>query len=163
MGKRASRHLAELSAIRIRGRSALTPSSRETGISVTSPVYQPIIPGTYRNRTLRALRFLSSDRTMDSIDLGSKVMEQETDWRYDNAKKHDGAVVSWCLYKSPRADWDHDHCIGCWRKFAEASDPPEILDAGYKTEDDEWVCPECFSDLRDQLHWTVVGDARRSP
>jgi hypothetical protein len=100
---------------------------------------------------------------MDSIDLGSKVMEQETDWRYDNAKKHDGAVVSWCLYKSPRADWDHDHCIGCWRKFAEASDPPEILDAGYKTEDDEWVCPECFSDLRDQLHWTVVGDARRSP
>ena len=76
------------------------------------------------NPTLRALRFLSSIIKNWIDQKGSKVMEQRSDWRYENAKKLDGAVLSWCLYKSPRADWDHDHCEGCWQKFAEVSDPP---------------------------------------
>jgi hypothetical protein len=135
----------------------------QNGIVGNSPVLHPVGWEIAEFATLRAPRLLSID-TKNWIDRkGSKVMEQGPDWRYENAKKFDGAVLSWCLYKSPRVDWDHDHCEGCWQKFAEVSDPPEILNAGYKTDDDNWVCPECFSDLKDQLHWTVVGDVPHSP
>jgi len=89
----------------------------------------------------------------------ANAMVQEADWRYENAKKWDGAKLVWTAYKSPTPEWDHDHCVGCWQKFAEVGDPPDVIYAGYRTEDDDWVCPECFSDLGEQLHWTVSGDA----
>jgi rubredoxin len=86
-------------------------------------------------------------------------MVQESDWRYENAKYHDGAELSWSTYESPTPEWDHDHCVACWQKFSEVGDPPEVLNAGYRTADDDWVCPECFSDLNASLHWTVISGA----
>ena len=78
-------------------------------------------------------------------------------------------------YKAPSAEWDHDHCEGCWAKFAEF-DAPDILHSGYFTvvEDDEpaeepvlieqalemernvmkkpdtrkWICQKCFEEFR---------------
>lgn len=84
-------------------------------------------------------------------------MGQEQDWRYENAKKYDGAELSWSPYEAPNLEWDHDHCVACWLKFSEVNDPPDVLHAGYRTADGNWVCPECFSDLQAPLHWILVG------
>lgn len=66
-------------------------------------------------------------------------------------------------YKAPRPDWDHDHCVICWAKFAEF-EGPEILHEGYATtaeskwgEDYHWVCPTCFDDLRNIFGWIEVN------
>jgi hypothetical protein len=86
-------------------------------------------------------------------------------------------------YTAPSAEWDHDHCEGCWAKFA-LFDAPEILHSGYfttvqigdesteesefvqqdresgrkvlaKPDTKEWVCPECFEEFRIALNWKV--------
>jgi hypothetical protein len=55
----------------------------------------------------------------------------------------------------PRADWDHDHCEGCWAKFMESGS--DALTEGYVTEDgNRWVCPECFRDLRREMEWELA-------
>jgi hypothetical protein len=60
--------------------------------------------------------------------------------------------------------WDHDHCVACWAKFAEF-DGPDIQREGYATCEDyqygacyEGICRACFSDLKDDMDWTVAGD-----
>jgi hypothetical protein len=60
--------------------------------------------------------------------------------------------------------WDHYHCVACWAKFAEF-DGPDIQREGYATCEDyqygacyEWICGACFSDLKDDMDWTVAGD-----
>ena len=50
----------------------------------------------------------------------------------------------------PKDTWDHEHCVGCWAKFMEAG-VHETLAAGYTTEDDCWICDECFNDLKDEM------------
>jgi len=30
-----------------------------------------------------------------------------------------GFVFRWQIYKALTPDWDHDHCKGCWARFAE--------------------------------------------
>jgi hypothetical protein len=90
-------------------------------------------------------------------------MVAEDDWRLLNAKRTlDGATFRLKEYRAPRPDWDHDHCTGCWAKFAEI-DAPDILHQGYAVtgdhkhgEDYEWVCVECFDALKDQLNWKVT-------
>jgi len=86
-------------------------------------------------------------------------------------------------YAAPSKDWDHDHCKGCWAKFAEL-DAPDILHTGYFTttqprdkppEEPElikksrelghkviaksdakiWVCKECFEEFRETLGWKL--------
>jgi len=77
------------------------------------------------------------------------------DWRTDNAKRTRGAAVRFQKYTAPRPDWDHDHCEGCWAKFMESASP-EILTEGYVTQDNRWICAECFHDLREEMGWTLV-------
>ena len=86
-------------------------------------------------------------------------------------------------YAAPNAEWDHDHCVGCWAKFADF-DAPEVLHSGYftivqfedepseeplliqqaresgqdvvkKTDTKEWVCQACFEELRSALDWKL--------
>ena len=65
-------------------------------------------------------------------------------------------------YRAYRPGWDHDHCVGCWAKFAEhGSDLEPIEREGYTTGADyqhgpqyEWVCPKCFADFRETMGWT---------
>lgn len=89
-------------------------------------------------------------------------MVPENDWRLLNAKLLIGQKFRWKHYTKPRPDWDHDHCTGCWAKFAEF-EGHKILREGYavtgaceKGADYEWVCAACFEALKDQLGWSVV-------
>jgi hypothetical protein len=90
-------------------------------------------------------------------------MEPNKDWRIDNCKPIMGFKLRRKKYSAPRKDWDHDHCIACWAKFADF-DGPGILHEGYATtseskwgEDYHWVCPTCFIELHDVMHWVEVN------
>jgi hypothetical protein len=83
-------------------------------------------------------------------------------WRIDNAGRLKGARLQFRPYMRWSESWDHDHCAGCWAKFAEF-EGPDILHEGYATRDDdpkgagyEWVCQACFNDLKDDMEWSAV-------
>ena len=71
------------------------------------------------------------------------------DWRIDTAKRIKGATLRWQKYVKRREPWDHEHCVGCWATFMESKAAPDILLEGYVTQNDQWVCPQCFADLGD--------------
>jgi len=82
------------------------------------------------------------------------------DWRADNAEHTKGFVFVWRKYNAPCADWDHDHCEGCMGKFAEFEAPAVLhegfaSDARYKDRPGyfDWVCADCFRDLKDAMCW----------
>lgn len=94
-----------------------------------------------------------------------KTEELQNDWRYKNMDLLKGVKLEFKRYRAPSETWDHDHCAGCWAKFAEF-DLPDILHYGYATCEDyiygveyEWVCEQCFIDLNSVMGWTVVGDS----
>ena len=59
-------------------------------------------------------------------------------------------------WKARSAEWDHDHCEFCWRKFSAADGDAH---EGYATEDSfRWICPACFRDFRVMFEWTVVEE-----
>jgi hypothetical protein len=73
------------------------------------------------------------------------------DWRIDNAKWTQGALLRQAKYSQPSERWDHDHCEGCWAKFME-SGPPGTLKEGYVTQDNyHRICASCFRDLKDEM------------
>jgi hypothetical protein len=81
----------------------------------------------------------------------------DTEWLHD-------AVWRWETYKKPRPLWNHEHCVFCPRRIAEADyGDPEALQTAYTTtftheEGDagyEWVCPDCFTELREIFRWRV--------
>ena len=81
------------------------------------------------------------------------------DWRAENAEHLKGLTLHRQKYTQWSESWDHDHCSGCWAKFAEF-DGPDILHEGFATGDDyergaryEWVCPECFFELKTEMGW----------
>lgn len=89
-------------------------------------------------------------------------MEHEKDWRAETAEFIRGERLRRKKYKAPSKRWDHDHCAACWAKFADF-DGPEILHEGYTTiaeskwgADYHWVCPQCFSDLRELMEWIEI-------
>ncbi len=90
-------------------------------------------------------------------------MVNEEDWRLQRADRFiPGTAFRRKPYRAPSPKWDHDHCAACWAKFAEY-EGPEYLHEGFavtadypKGEDYEWVCPECFEELKDQMSWVSV-------
>jgi hypothetical protein len=81
-----------------------------------------------------------------------------TGWRIDHAgpKRTRGAVLRLKKYTRYSETWDHDHCVCCWKKFME-SGAPDVLTEGYATEDNyNWICPECFRDLKDAMEWKLA-------
>jgi hypothetical protein len=85
-------------------------------------------------------------------------------WRIDNARLLRGVRLRLRQYTRRSESWDHDHCAACWATFAEF-DGPDIQQRGYATGEDyprgagyEWVCQTCFSDLKDDMGWTVADD-----
>jgi hypothetical protein len=112
-------------------------------------------------------------------------MVSAEDWRYDSLKSLQGATFRFAKYRAPSDEWDHDHCTGCWAKFADF-DGPDILHEGYVhaepyepkpepefiTESKEmgmrcipapsvngcklhWVCSSCFNDFRDEFGFNL--------
>ena len=87
-----------------------------------------------------------------------------SDWRADNARNLSGLAFRWQAYRAPRPDWDHDHCEGCMAKFAEI-DGEDVLREGYASDARfkdrpgyyDWICADCFRDLKEELNWTQVG------
>lgn len=77
-----------------------------------------------------------------------------SDWRLQGQERYlsDVSLVR-SRYRVYRADWDHDHCAFCHRKFAERG---ADFDRGYATLDRyHWVCETCFADFKDSFGWTV--------
>jgi hypothetical protein len=63
-------------------------------------------------------------------------MVEPDDWRLLNVKRHlEGASFRLKPYRTKNAEWDHDHCAGCWAKFAE-SNIPDALREGYAVTSD---------------------------
>ena len=89
----------------------------------------------------------------------------ERDWRWKHLETQPylrDVKFKRAVYTEYRVGWDHDHCVGCWAKFAE-QDGPEILHEGYTTTDEypkgakyEWVCPDCFSDFKTDMNWIEI-------
>lgn len=77
------------------------------------------------------------------------------DWRTENAKWTRGQVFRFEKYTPQKPDWDHDHCEGCWAKFME-SDSPGVMTEGYVTQNNRWICAQCFSDLHDEMGWKLA-------
>jgi hypothetical protein len=83
-------------------------------------------------------------------------MTDSRDWRLDNLQRLKGLRFVRAVFRKRRDDWDHEHCVGCWQKFAEFGNPPEVLHGGFReVERDEWVCPDCFEAFREELNWSV--------
>jgi len=88
------------------------------------------------------------------------------DWRLQHLQTQPylrGVIFERMAYKARRAGWDHDHCVGCWAKFAEHdSDVEPIEREGYTTTADyrngaqyDWICLTCFADFKDAMGWTT--------
>jgi hypothetical protein len=85
------------------------------------------------------------------------------DWRIDNARHLMGLTLHFREWLRPRPDWDHDHCAACGVKLADF-DGPDIQRSGYATGDDypkgagyDWICADCFRDLKDAMKWSASG------
>ena len=115
-------------------------------------------------------------------------MSSNKEWRQHKLKsleRFKGFSFQLADYIPPSTDWDHDHCEGCWSKFA-SFEGPEILHNGYFTivhaEDESieepefvrqaqelgnkvlakpdsrnWICRECFEEFCDILNWKVIS------
>jgi hypothetical protein len=82
------------------------------------------------------------------------------DWRLDLAENARGVTVSLKRYTQPSKDWDHDHCVACTTKFSETI--PGAQREGYATADEaQWICVQCFNDLKAQMGWTVAEGSPR--
>ncbi len=78
-----------------------------------------------------------------------------TDWRVDLAKHTKGATLTLKTYVHPSEEWDQDHCEVCSEDFSETV--PGALREGYTTPDnDYWICPDCFKELREPMGWNLV-------
>ena len=84
----------------------------------------------------------------------------DEDWRLQNLRQMEGATFVWRRFQARDPQWDHEHCIGCWDKIAEAGEPPEGQRTGlYHPESDNWVCLECYELFHQQLHWSISNTA----
>ena len=85
-------------------------------------------------------------------------MREQIDWRLQGQEKYlKGVTLSWKSYARPSKSWDHDHCEFCWEKFMDA-DTPDTLHEGYATTDNNrWICAQCFADFADMFDWVVTN------
>jgi hypothetical protein len=85
-----------------------------------------------------------------------------------------GATLTWKNYQALTAEWEHEHCAFCFRKFLDPAysdahrqvlkdQPDKHADAGYTTVGSdsvkagaEWICQQCFEDFKDEFRWSVA-------
>lgn len=84
-------------------------------------------------------------------------MREQNDWRLTNQEKYlQGVMLTWKSYTRSSETWEHEHCEFCWKKFMDL-DAPDILRAGYTTEDEcHWICETCFLDFQDMFDWKIM-------
>ena len=66
-----------------------------------------------------------------------------------------GRLYTQVTYVQSIEEWNHDHCVGCWQKFTENGEAPEMLQIGTVMDADAWVCPTCFANLGLLLRWSA--------
>ena len=98
------------------------------------------------------------------------------DWRRMRQEDYlTGLAFTLTDYKVYSANWDHDHCEFCFKKFLDPSYADWMRDALAKPSDDHagsgyanvaagdtpsaryWVCRECFDDFRPEFGWELVA------
>ncbi len=78
------------------------------------------------------------------------------------------------VFRKPTPSWDHEHCHVCFRRIAEADyGDPEAVQEAYKyiypalpaeqTERNEWLCPDCFEELKGTFRWRVANQHDPAP
>jgi hypothetical protein len=78
-----------------------------------------------------------------------------SDWRVDLAQHTKGATLTLKKYVHTGEKWEHVHCEICSEEFSETA--PKALREGYTTPDNGyWICPDCFSELKEQMGWKLV-------
>jgi hypothetical protein len=82
------------------------------------------------------------------------------DWRTVGAESLRGARLQRRQWQQWSENWDRDHCSGCNVKFASFAGP-DVIHEGYTICSDyvhgagyDWLCPQCFADLKDEMGWT---------
>jgi hypothetical protein len=110
---------------------------------------------------------MRGDGVVEKMEQGKKEWIPPTEalwlqWRLDFAKHLQGVTLQYQKYNRWSESWDHDHCAACWVEFAEFNGP-DIQHEGYATCEDykhgaryEWVCRECFEDLREFMGWKLT-------
>ena len=90
------------------------------------------------------------------------MAQEGNEWKIDVGKRLKGQPLRFKTYSYLGPMGDHAHCTTCWAKLAEY-DGPDILHEGYATTDSyslgadyDWVCTECFDELKDDLDWRAV-------
>jgi hypothetical protein len=78
-----------------------------------------------------------------------------TDWRLHGQERYlKQADLRWSVYEPPSEEWDHDHCEFCTGKFATLG---RDFTEGFSTEDQHWICKECYEDFKSQFGWKVIS------
>jgi hypothetical protein len=100
---------------------------------------------------------------------GGVSNENPNGWRLQNVRHLKGLRLQFRRYTRWSETWEHDHCSACWAKFAEF-DGPDIQHEGYATGDDykygagyDWICCDCFDDLKADLGWRTDQESSSSP
>lgn len=76
------------------------------------------------------------------------------DWRLQGQETYlKEKTLTFSTYKVIDEDWDHDHCEFCFAKFSKNIEG--ALKEGYKTQDERWICTECFNDFHKHFKWKV--------
>lgn len=78
------------------------------------------------------------------------------DWRRQGQEKYlSGRKLLKREFAPYSAQWEHDHCEFCGRKFSvELGD--DNLQRGFSTEDSyHWICDDCFADFKYEFGWIV--------
>jgi len=85
-----------------------------------------------------------------------------SDWRIDSVEHLRGVKLKFSKWKTLRKEWDHDHCAACGAKLTDKGGD-DVLREGYATTEEyskgvyyDWVCSECFHDLKDEIEWVEV-------
>ena len=93
---------------------------------------------------------------VDDIESLDEPEEAPADWRINNARPLRGASLIRHAFHRYQPDWETEHCSGCWAKFMEES-RSDVLNEGYSTYTEyDWVCGNCFEELRQAMHWKLV-------
>jgi hypothetical protein len=89
------------------------------------------------------------------------------DWRIDLVEGLRGQRLVRSKYSRYSDEWDHDHCAACGVTFSEL-DRPGYQHEGFTTGPEyshgreyEWVCLQCFDDLKGEMGWSVGASDKR--
>lgn len=96
------------------------------------------------------------------------------DWRRTGQEDYlKGARLTWKRFQAYSGNWEHEHCVFCWKKFLDAnyaswmrealeSGSEEHAGHGYTTKRQGdlpaggyWICRPCFDDFASEFEWTV--------